>query len=130
MAVRNFFTKAQAEPTGCYAFFKGSTLGVEAHFRGCFAGNDLFYLGIDEGMFTKPFIRVKCFPSHNGFFIREVESYSYDSGLYGLVSISEKDKAFLRHVIGSYHAVILKADKAWCKKVAKMLDSEFEEIPY
>ena len=130
MFVRNFFTKAVAEHTGCYAFFNGSTLGVEAYFRGCFAGNDFFYLKIDEGLFSKPFIRVKFFPVAWGLFIREVEMYNHKSGLYELVSVSDKDKAFLRHVISSYRAVITKADKKWRAKIAKMLDSEFEEIPY
>ena len=130
MFVRNFFTKAVSEPTGCYAFFNGSVLGVEADFRGCFAGNDFFYLKIDEMLSYKPYIRVKFFPVAWGLFIREVEMYNPDSGLYELMSVSDKDRAFLRHVISSYRAVITKADKKWRAKVAKMLDSEFEEIPY
>ena len=130
MFVRNFFTKATAEPTGCYAFFNGSTLGVEAYFRGCFAGNDLFYLKIDEGLWTKPFIRVKYFPVAWGFFIREVEMYNPKSGLYEHISVSDKDRAFLRHVIKTYYAVILKADKKWRERVEKMGDLEFEDIPF
>ena len=104
-------------------------LGVEAYFRGCFAGN-FFYLKIDEGMFSKPFIRVKGLPSsHNTFFLIEVEMYDYDSGLYVPASVTDKDMAFMLHVIKSYHAVITKADKKWRDKVAKMDDLEFEEIP-
>ena len=130
MFVRNFFTKAVSERTGCYAFFNGSVLGVEAYFRGCFAGN-FFYLKIDEGRFSKPFIRVKGLPSHNNtFFLLEVEMYDYDSGLYMPASVNDKDMAFLLHVIKSYHAVILKADKKWRERVAKMEDPEFEEIPF
>ena len=123
MAVRNFFTKAQAEPTGCFAFFSGSALGVEAYFRGCFAGN-FFYLKIEDGMFSKPFIRVKYFPN-GGFFIREVEAYNYESGLYEPVDINNKDRAFMLHVIKSYYAVIIKADKKWRERVEKM-----EDIPF
>ena len=87
-------------------------------------------------MFSKPFIRVKCFPSHNTFFshntifITEVEMYDYDSGLYVPASVNDKDMAFLLHVIKSYYAVILKADKKWRERIAKMEDPEFEEIPY
>ena len=130
MFVRNFFTKAVAEHTGCYAFFNGSVLGVEAYFRGCFAGN-FFYLKIDEGMFSKPFIRVKCFPGHNTFFLLEVEMYSHDSGLYEPVDINNKDRSFMLHVIKAYNAIITKADKKWRERVAKMEeDLEFVEIPF
>ena len=129
MFVRNFFTKAVAEHTGCFAFFNGSVLGVEAYFRGCFAGN-FFYLKIDEGRFSKPFIRVKCFPSNGSFFLLEVEMYNHDSGLYEPVDINNKDRAFMLHVIKSYYAVITKADKKWRERVAKMEDPEFEEIPF
>ena len=130
MFVRNFFTKAVAEHTGCYAFFNGSALGVEAHFRGCFAGSDFFYLKIEEGRWSKPFIRVKFFHSHNSFFLREVEMYNPDSGLYETLPVNNKDRGFLLHVIKSYYAVITKADKKWRERVAKMEDPEFEEIPY
>ena len=130
MFVRNFFTKAVAEHTGCYAFFNGSVLDMEAYFRGCFAGNDFFYLQIEEGMWSKPFIRVKCFPVAWGYFLREVQLYNHESGLYESLSVNDKDMAFLRHVIKSCHAVIIKADKKWRERVAKMEDSEFEEIPY
>ena len=124
MFVRNFFTKAVAEHTGCYAFFNGSVLGVEAYFRGCFAGS-FFYLNIDEGMWTKPFIRVKGLPSHNTFLLLEVEMYSHDSGLYETVPVNDKDRGFLLHVIKSYYAVIIKADKKGRERIAKM-----EEIPF
>ena len=123
MVVRNFFTKAVAEHTGCYAFFNGSVLDVEAHFRACFAGNDFFYLKIEEGLFSKPFIRVRCF-------LMEVELYNPESGLYEPLSLNDKDRAFLRHIIKTCHAVITKADKKWRAEVAKMLDPDFLKIPF
>ena len=132
MFVRNFFTKAQAEPTGCFAFFSGSVLGTEADFRGYFEGsNDFFYVYIDESMVcTRPFIRAKYFPCHWGIFLREVEIYNPKSGLYELLDLSDKDRKFIIHVLKTSYAVITKADKKWRAKIAKMLDSEFEEIPY
>ena len=132
MFVRNFFTKAVAEPTGCYAFFNGSVLDVEAYFRACFAGNDFFffYVKIEDGLWTKPFIRVRYFPSHGGFFIREVEVYNPKAGLYEPLSVNGKDRAFLRHILGSCSAVITTADKKWRDKIAKMEDLEFEDIPF
>ena len=128
MFVHNFFTKATAEPTGCFAFFKGSTLGVEAYFRGGFAGND-FFLDIDEGLFSKPFIRVKLFPAAWGLFIREVEIYNPDLRLYEPLSLTDKDRAFLLHVIETCSTVLNKAAIAWRGKVEKIEDPEFEEIP-
>ena len=130
MFVRNFFTKAVAEHTGCYAFFTGSALGVEAYFRTCFAGKDFFYLKIEDGLFTKPFIRVKYFPVAWGFFIREVEMYNPDSGKYEPLSLNDKDRAFLRHILGSCYAVINKADAKWRKKIESLDDLEFEDIPF
>ena len=123
MFVRNFFTKAVAEPTGCFAFFNGSVLGTEAYFRAYFA-NNFFYLNIEDGVWTKPYIRVKYFPVACGLFIREVELYNHDSGLYEPLSVNDKDMAFLRHVIKSCHAVIIKADKKWWERIEK------EEIPF
>ena len=130
MFVRNFFTKAVAEHTGCFAFFNGSVLGTEAYFRGCFASNDAFYLDIDEGRWSKPFIRVKCFPTNSGFFLLEVEIYNPESGSYKPAHIYDKDRAFLLHVINSSYNCIIKADKKWKEKIAKMEDPEFEEIPF
>ena len=126
MFVRNFFTKATAEPTGCFAFFKGSTLGFNAYFRGCFV-NNFFYLEIDQGLWTKPYIRVKYFPTNRGVSILEVEVYNFESKLYEHLPISEKDRAFLLHIIKTYYAVLTKADKKWRSKIEKMEDPE---IPF
>ena len=129
MFVRNFFTKALPEHTGCYAFFNGSALGVEAYFRACFAGN-AFYLQIDEGRWTKPFIRVNCFPTSRGLVLLEVEEYNFDIGLYETLPVTDKDMAFLRHIVVTCSRVINKAAMQWSERVAKMEDSEFEEIPF
>ena len=129
MFVRNFFTKAVAEHTGCYAFFNGSALGVEAYFRGCFAGN-FFYLQIEDGLYTKPFIRVKCFPTNSELILLEVEVYSYDSGLYEALPFNGKDMAFLRHIASTCSRVLNKAAMQWSERIAKMEDPEFEEIPF
>ena len=130
MAVRNFFTKAVAEHTACYSFFTGSVLGVEAHFRGCFAGN-FFYLQIDvDGLWAKPFIRVKCFPTNSGLILLEVGVYSYDSGLYESLPFNDKDMAFLRHVASTCSRVLNKAAMQSRNKIEKMEFDEFEEIPF
>ena len=129
MVVRNFFTKAVSERTGCYAFFNGSVLGVEAYFRGCFAGN-FFYLEIEDGMWTSPFIRVKYFPTNSGLVLLEVEVYNFDSGLYEPVHLNAKDMAFLRHIASTCSRVINKAAMKWREKIEKMEDLEFEEIPF
>ena len=129
MQVRNFFTKAVAEHTGCFASFSGSVLGVEAHFRACFT-NNFFYLSVEDGLWTKPFIRVKCFPTKSGLFLLEVEIYNPESGLYEQVSVSDKDMAFLLHVMHSCSAVLNRAAMEWRVKIEKMEDPEFEEIPF
>ena len=129
MFVRNFFTKAVAQHTGCFAFFSGSVLDVEAYFRASFE-NNFFYLKIDEGMFSKPFIRVKCFPANSGLFLLKVEIYNFDTGLYNPVSVSDKDRAFLRHIASTCSRVLNKAAMQWRERIEKMEDSEFEEIPY
>ena len=129
MFVRNFFTKAEAEPTGCFAFFNGSVFGVEAHFRAYF-GDIFLYLKIDEGIFSKPYIRVKCFPTNSGLFLLEVEMYNYSSGLYERVSISDKDRAFLRHVASTCSRVLNRAAITWRNKIEKMEFDEFEDIPF
>ena len=130
MVVRNFFTKAVAEHTGCFAFFNGSVLGVEAYFRASFAGNN-FYLEIEDGMWSKPYIRVKCFPSNSGLFLLEVEIYNPESKLYEqMLYISDKDRAFLRHITSTCSTVLNKAAMEWRDKLAKMEDPEFEEIPF
>ena len=108
MFVRNFFTKAVSEPTGCFAFFNGSALGMEAHFRASFTSN-LFYLEIDEGLFSKPYLRVKYFPTNSGLVLLEVEIYNFDSWLYVPLSVNDKDMAFLRHIARSCSAALNKA---------------------
>ena len=124
MFVRNFFTKAVADHTGCFAFFTGSVLDVEAHFRACFT-NNFFYLKIDESLFSKPFIRVRYFPTNSGVVLLAVEVYNFDSGLYEPTHINDKDKAFLRHVMHSCSAVLIKAEGKWRDKIEKM-----EDIPF
>ena len=111
MFVRNFFTKAVAEQAGCFAFFSGSVLGVEAHFRAYFA-NNFFYLKVEEGLWTKLFIRIKYFPI-NPLVLLEVEIYNPDSGLYEPVYLNDKDKAFLRHIISTCSTVLNKAAMEW-----------------
>ena len=112
MFVRNFFTKAVAEPTGCYAFFNGSVLGVEAYFRAYFT-NNFFYLEIDEGLFTKPFIRFKYFPTNKGLSLLEGGIYNSDLELYEHLPISEKDRAFLRHIASTCSRALNRAAIAW-----------------
>ena len=86
MFVRNFFTKAVAEETGCFSFFTGSVLGTEAYFRARYDWNNFFYLKkVETGMCNETYLRIKCFPSHDGFFLHEVEVYHPDSGLYNPV---------------------------------------------
>ena len=119
MFVRNFFTKAVAEHTGCFAFFTGSMFGIEAYFRAYFA-NNFFYLQIDEDLFSKPYLRVKYFPSHGGLFLLEVAIYNFDSGLYEPVYLNDKDMAFLRHVIHSCSAVLNKAAMQWRKEIENL----------
>ena len=132
MSVRNFFTKATSEYTGCFVFFNGSVLGTEASFRGHFEGsNDSFYVKIEENLVCdKPFIRAKYFPCHWGIFLLEVETYNPKSGLYELIELSDKDRKFIIHVLKTSYAVIIKAHKAWRAEVERMEDSEFESIPY
>ena len=113
MCVRNFFTKAVAQHTGCFAFFNGSVLDVEAHFRASFEWNNFFYLKIEECLWVNPCIRVKCFLSHGGLFLREVELYNPESGLYEPVYINDKDRAFLRHIIRTCSVVIDRAAMQW-----------------
>ena len=130
MFVRNFFTKAVSDHEGCCAYFSGSVLGVEARFRAYF-GDIFLYLKIDvDGLWTKPFIRVKCFPTNSGLILLEVEVYSYDSGLYEHLSLTNKDMAFLRHIASTCSTALNKAAMQWSAKIAKMEDLEFEDIPY
>ena len=112
MFVRNFFTKAVAEHTGCFAFFNGSVLDVEAYFRAYFE-NNFFYLKIDEGLFSKPYIRVKYFPTNSELFIMEVEIYNPELGLYEPLSVNDKDRAFLRHITSTCSTVLNKAAMQW-----------------
>ena len=115
MFVRNFFTKAIAEETGSFTFFTGSVLGTEAYFRAHHDWNNFFYLKVVEtNMCNEPYLRVKCFPSHNGFFIREVELYNPESGLYEPVyPLNDKDRDFLRHIIKTCFAVSVRAAIKW-----------------
>ena len=113
MFVRNFFTKAVADYTGSYAYFSGSVLGVEARFRASFEWNNFFYLKIKDGLMTKPFIRVKYFPTKIGLFLMEVEVYSYDSGLYEALTFTDKDRAFLRHIASTCSAALSRAAMEW-----------------
>ena len=129
MFVRNFFTKAIAEHTGCFAFFTGSVLGVEAHFRASFV-NNFFYLEEEEGLWAIPFIRVKYFPSNSGLSLLGVELYNPNSGLYEPVDTNNKDMAFLRHITGTCSRVLNKAAMEWRSNIEKMEDPEFECIPF
>ena len=112
MFVRNFFTKAVAEHTGCFAFFNGSVLGVGAYFRAYFE-NNFFYLQVEEGVWSKPYTRIKYFPLASGLFLLEVEIYNFDSGLYEPVYLNDKDRAFLRHIASTCSAVLNKAAIEW-----------------
>ena len=112
MFVRNFFTKAVAERTGCYSFFTGSVLGMEAHFRAYFENNFL-YLKVEDGLWTIPYLRVRCFPSNSGLFLLEVELYNLESGLYEPVYLNDKDMAFLSHITKTCSAVINRAAVEW-----------------
>ena len=113
MFVRNFFTKAVAEHTGCFAFFTGSVLGVEACFRAYFE-NNFFYLQVEEGVWSKPYTRIKYFPlANSGLFLLEVEIYNFDSGLYEPVYLNDKDRAFLRHIASTCSAVLNRAAMEW-----------------
>ena len=112
MFVRNFFTKAVAEHTGCFAFFTGSVLGVEAYFR-AYSANNFFYLKVEEGLWAKPYIRVKYFPTNSGLFLLEVEIYNFDSGLYEPVYLNDKDRAFLHHITSACSAVLNRAAMEW-----------------
>ena len=116
MFVRNFFTKATAEPTGCFAFFNGSALGVEAHFRASFV-NNFFYLEIDEGLFSKPYIRVKYFPTNSGVAMLWVEVYNFDQWLYEPLSVNDKDMAFLHRITSTCSAVLNRAATEWRNSV-------------
>ena len=116
MFVRNFFTKAVAEHTGCFALSSGSVLGVEAHFKACSA-NNFFYLEIDEGLFSKPYIRVKYFPTNSRLVLLYAEIYNFDLWLYEPVYLNNKDMAFLRHVTRSCSAALNKAAMQWRKEI-------------
>ena len=111
MFVRNFFTKAEADYTGSYAYFSGSVLGVEACFRASL-WNNFFYLKLKDGL-PKPFIRVKYFPTKIGLFLLEVEVYNYDSGLYEALTVADTDRAFLCHIVSKCSAALSKAAMEW-----------------
>ena len=126
MYVRNFFTKATSDYAGCCAFFDGSVLGFNAHFRGHFDGsNDFFYVKIVDGIYTKPFIRARYYPCHWGIFLLEVEIYNPVTKGYEILDLHEKDRKFLIHVLKTSYAVIMKAYKAW-----RNAEIEVESIPY
>lgn len=118
MFVRNFFTKAVAEEYGCFSFFTGSVLGVEACFKACFEWTDHFYLKIEKGLWSKPYIRVKIYRLNGKVFMwNGVEQYNPETGAYEPLEISGKDKAFLLHVIRTNRAVINKAHYKWLKRI-------------
>ena len=117
MFVRNFFTKAVAEDTGCFAFFTGSVLGVEACFRACFEWTNHFYLKVEKGLWTKPFLRVKIYRFNGNVHMWETELYNSQTGSYEQVEISEKDKAFLLHIIRTNSVVLSNAKSKWWKKI-------------
>lgn len=120
MFVRNFFTKAVAEDTGCFAFFTGSVLGNEAFFRANFEWTDHFYLKEVKGLWVKPYIRVRIYRLNGNIFMwNGVEIYNAENGSYESAEISGKDKKFLIHIIRTNQAVINKAkDKKY-----KLLES-------
>lgn len=114
MFVRNFFTKAVAEDTGCFAFFTGSVLGNEAIFIANFDKTDHFYLKEMKGLWVKPYLRVRIYRlDGNVHMWTGVELYNAETGSYEPAEITKKDKAFLLHVIRTNFAIINKAkDKA------------------
>ena len=112
MAVRNFFSMAVAEETGCFAFFNGSVLGTEADFRAYFA-NNFFYLKIDEMLSYKPYIRVKHFPTKNGLYLLEFEIYNVDSGSYEPLAVDDEDMEFLCYIIDACLVALNKAALEW-----------------
>lgn len=113
MNVRNFFTKAVAETTGCFAFFNGVILDVEGEFRAYFEWNDYFYIKVHDGEFIHNFIRIKCFPSNGGYFLREVEEYNPISGLYEPLTCTERDRKFLHHVVVTCSIILASAKSNW-----------------
>lgn len=117
MNVRNFFTKAVAETTGCFAFFNGVILGVEARFQVCFEWNDYFYIKVDDGKFIHNFLRVKCFQSHGGYFIREIEMYNSISGVYEPLPFTERDRKFMNHVIVTCSIILASAKSNWRRRI-------------
>lgn len=117
MFVRNFFTKTVAEDTGCFAFFTGSVLGVEACFRTSFEWTNHFYLKVEKGLWTKPFLRVKIYRFNGNVHMWETELYNAETGSYEQVELTEKDKAFLLHVIRTNSVVLNNAKAKWWKKI-------------
>ena len=118
MFVRNFFTKAVAEETGCFAFFNGSVLGTEACFRTSFEWTNHFYLKVEKGLWSKPFLRVKIYRFKGNIFMWEVELYNVETGLYEpTIELTEKDKAFLLHVIRTNSAALSNAKSKWWKMI-------------
>ena len=113
MSVRNFFSMAVTEPTGCFAFFAGSVLGVKAYFRASFEGNN-FYLKIKkEGRWVKSYIRVKYFPTNSGLCLLEVEIYNPKTGQYETLSLNDKDMAFLHRITSTCSEVLNRAATEW-----------------
>ena len=109
MAVRNFFSMAVANHTGCFAFFSGSVLGVKAYFRASCEGNN-FYLKIKkEGRWVKSYIRVKYFPTNSGLCLLGVEIYNPKSGLYEPVYLNDEDMTFLHRITSSCSTALNKA---------------------
>ena len=119
MFVRNFFTKAVAEDTGCFAFFTGSVLGVEAFFRACFEWTNHFYLKEVKGLYAKPFMRVKIYRYNGNVHMWETEMYNAETGSYEQIELAEKDKAFLLHIIRTNSAVLSNAKSKWRKRIER-----------
>ena len=119
MFVRNFFTKTVAEDTGCFAFFTGSVLGVEACFRTSFEWTNHFYLKVEKGLWAKPFLRVKIYRFNGNVHMWETELYNSQTGSYEQVELTEKDKAFLLHIIRTNSVVLSNAKSKWWKKIER-----------
>ena len=117
MFVRNFFTKAVAEDTGCFAFFTGAVLGVEASFRAYFEWTNHFYLKEVKGLWAKPFLRVKIYRLNGNIHLWGVEIYNPNNGAYEHVELTEKDRAFMLHIIRTNYVVLSNAESKWRKRI-------------
>ena len=119
MFVRNFFTKITPEETGFFAFFTGSVLGTEASFR-TYHGetSGYIYWDIEKGSCFKPFLRARTHWVNGEMLMWMGEIYSAENAEYLPASdLSEKDKAFVVHLIHTSSAVLSRAKSKWGKKV-------------